>query len=110
MTDSKARINNSSAVYVYLKAAEFRWFQQNSQDMFESNLVLKFREMGWLHLFLLPRSSADRAFLGCWGKFGQLNTDHYRSIGKCTEDLRAAWYGDGKKEAGDYAKLDMHNI
>ena len=70
MTDSKARINNSSAVYVYLKAAEFRWFQQNSQDMFESNLVLKFREMGWLHLFLLPRFSADRAFLGCWGEFG----------------------------------------
>ena len=27
----------------YLKAAEFRWFQQNSQDMFESNLDRKFR-------------------------------------------------------------------
>ena len=43
MTDSKARINSSSAIYVYLKAAEFRWFQQNSQDMFESNLDRKFR-------------------------------------------------------------------
>ena len=30
----------------YLKAAEFRWFQQNSQDMYESNLVRKFRETG----------------------------------------------------------------
>ena len=70
MTDSKAGINNSSGIWVYLKEAEFRWFQENSQEMFESNLVRKFREIGWLHLSLLPRSSADRAFLGCWGKFG----------------------------------------
>ena len=70
MTDSKAGINNSSGIWVYLKEAEFRWFQENSQEMFESNLVRKFREICWLHLSLLPRSSADRAFLGCWGKFG----------------------------------------
>ena len=70
MTDSKAGINNSSGIWVYLKEAEFRWFKENSQEMFESNLVRKFRETGWLHLSLLPRSSADRAFLGCWGKFG----------------------------------------
>ena len=46
MTDSKARTNNSSAIWVYLKAAEFRWFQQKSQGMYESNLVRKFRETG----------------------------------------------------------------
>ena len=27
---------------------------------------------------------------------------------KCIEDLRAGWYGDGIKEAADYAKLVMH--
>ena len=53
----------------YLKAAEFRWFKENSQDMFESNLVRKFRDTGWLKIFLLPRSSADPAFQGCWRKF-----------------------------------------
>ena len=71
---------------------------------------LEKRAQGWLHLSLLPRSTADRAFLSCWGKSGQLNTDHYRCIEKCIEDLRAGWYGDAKKEAADYAKLVMHNI
>ena len=86
----------------------------HKKEMLESDLVRKFRKEEW-HVLFTPPYCPDLQPIELFWAAGKnwaryLNTEHRRSIEKCIEDLRAGWYGDGKKEPGGYAKLVTHNI